>query len=56
MIDPLVGGKPMTKTAQVHKCGNSVSPYHSAALVRAQLAGGEGISEPGQLDLFGADQ
>jgi DNA (cytosine-5)-methyltransferase 1 len=30
-------GKPMTKTAQVRMCGNSVSPYMSEALVRANL-------------------
>ncbi|MDO9584766.1 MAG: DNA cytosine methyltransferase [Desulfomicrobium sp.] len=29
------GGKPLTKTAQVRMCGNSVSPYNAAALVRA---------------------
>lgn len=37
VIDPLVNGKPLTKTAQVHKCGNMVPPHFSAALVRAQF-------------------
>ena len=34
-IDPDFNGKPLTKTAQVRMCGNSVSPYPAAALVRA---------------------
>ena len=32
------GGKPLTKTAQVKMCGNSVPPPVSAAIVRAVLA------------------
>jgi DNA (cytosine-5)-methyltransferase 1 len=36
-IDCAVDGKPMTKTAQVRMCGNSVSPYVPAALVRANV-------------------
>jgi DNA (cytosine-5)-methyltransferase 1 len=36
VIDAQHGGKPLTKTAQVAKCGNSVPPPFSAALVRAQ--------------------
>lgn len=34
-IDPLFNGKPMTKTLQVEKCGNSVSPVHAAAIIAA---------------------
>jgi len=37
IIDPIFNGKPMTKTAQVRMCGNSVSPYPAAALVRANF-------------------
>lgn len=36
-IDPLINGKPLTKTAQVHKCGNAVPPPFSKALVLAQF-------------------
>lgn len=35
IIDPEYGGKRLTKTAQVRMCGNSVSPWPAAALVRA---------------------
>jgi DNA (cytosine-5)-methyltransferase 1 len=35
VIDPVVGGKPLSKGAQVRMCGNSVSPMVAAALVRA---------------------
>lgn len=38
-IDPVVNGKPLSKTAQVHKCGNAVPPHFSAAVVGAQKAG-----------------
>jgi DNA (cytosine-5)-methyltransferase 1 len=37
VIDPIFNGKPLTKTAQVRMCGNSVSPYPAAALVRANV-------------------
>lgn len=37
VIDPIYNGKPLTKTAQVRMCGNSVSPYPAAALVRANV-------------------
>lgn len=37
VIDPLYNGKPLTKTAQVRMCGNSVSPCPAAALVRANV-------------------
>lgn len=45
-------GKPLSKTAQVRMCGNSVSPYAGAALVRANLGGGAAMDrtrnwEPG---------
>lgn len=40
IINPLVDGVPMTKTAQIERCGNSVCPPIAAALVRAQLAEG----------------
>lgn len=35
IIDTEFNGKPMTKTAQVKQCGNSVSPYPAKALVEA---------------------
>jgi len=35
IIDPIYNGKPMTKTAQVRMCGNSVCPPVAEALVRA---------------------
>ena len=35
IIDPVVGGKPLTKTAQVRMVGNSVVPQLAAAIVRA---------------------
>lgn len=38
IIDPEYNGKPLTKTAQVRMCGNSVCPDVAAALVRANVA------------------
>lgn len=38
IIDPVFNGKPMTKTEQVSKAGNSVSPVLAEALVRANYA------------------
>lgn len=38
IIDPVVDGKPLTKTAQVRMCGNSVPPVWPAALVQANFA------------------
>jgi DNA (cytosine-5)-methyltransferase 1 len=38
VIEPVVDGKPLTKTAQVRMCGNSVCPDVEAALLRAQFA------------------
>jgi len=35
IINPLVNGKPLTKTAQIRMCGNSVCPPLAEALVRA---------------------
>lgn len=37
IIDPDFNGKPLTKTAQVKMCGNSVSPPPATALIRANL-------------------
>jgi DNA (cytosine-5)-methyltransferase 1 len=37
IIAPIVNGKPLSKTAQVRMCGNSVSPHPAAAIIRAQL-------------------
>lgn len=37
IIDPPIAGKPLTKTAQVRMCGNSVSPVVAKALVEANL-------------------
>lgn len=37
IIDPTYNGKPMTKTAQIKMCGNSVCPPLSEALVLANL-------------------
>lgn len=36
-IDPVFNGKPLTKTAQIRMCGNSVCPPVVAALTRANL-------------------
>jgi DNA (cytosine-5)-methyltransferase 1 len=38
IIDPDVNGKPLTKTAQVRMCGNSVPPLVAEALVRANVS------------------
>lgn len=37
VIDPIVDGKPLTKTAQIRMCGNSVPPAVAEALVRANV-------------------
>ena len=42
MIDPTYCGKPLTKTAQIRMCGNSVRPDVARALVTANLMGGVG--------------
>lgn len=44
VIDPIVGGKPLTKTAQVRMAGNSVCPVVAEALVRANV-GSQQIAE-----------
>jgi len=38
IIDLMVNGRPLTKTAQIRMCGNSVSPMMSEALARANVA------------------
>jgi len=38
IIDPVVSGKRLTKTAQIRMCGNSVCPQVAEALVRANFA------------------
>lgn len=38
VIDPLVDGKRLSKTAQIRMCGNSVCPQVAEAVVRANLA------------------
>ncbi len=38
VIDPLVDGKPLSKTAQIRMCGNSVCPPIAAALISANFA------------------
>ena len=35
-IDPIFRGKPLTKSAQVRMCGNSVCPPNAAAVIRSQ--------------------
>jgi DNA (cytosine-5)-methyltransferase 1 len=37
IIDPDYNGKPLTKTAQIRMCGNSVPPAVAEALVRANI-------------------
>jgi len=37
IIDPIYNDKPLTKTAQVRMCGNSVSPHPAKALVKANI-------------------
>ena len=37
VIAPLVDSKPLTRTAQIRMCGNSVCPPLAAALVRANV-------------------
>ena len=38
IIDRQADGTPITKTQQIHKCGNSVSPQPAAAVLRANCA------------------
>lgn len=49
IIDRGADGTPITKTAQVSKCGNSVSPPMAAALVKANFAPMD-IDAPGDLE------
>lgn len=55
IIDPEYNGKPLTKTAQVKACGNSVCPQLAEALVRAnvQLRHVVPVDEPLAGGLFG---
>jgi DNA (cytosine-5)-methyltransferase 1 len=55
VIDPVVDGKPLSGTAQVKMCGNSVSPVVASAVVRANLTRVEAreAREPKQLILAG---
>lgn len=41
IIELAIEGRPLTKTAQVRMCGNSVSPVMSEALARANLPGND---------------
>ena len=41
VIDPQMDGKPLTKTAQVRMCGNSVSPPLAQAIVEANMTAAE---------------
>ena len=41
VIEPIVDGAPLSKTAQIRMCGNSVPPAVAAAIVRANLAASE---------------
>ena len=43
LIDVTCDGEPLTTTAQVRMCGNSVCPPIAAAIVRAQFAAVEGV-------------
>ena len=43
IIDLTINGRPLTKTAQVRMCGNSVSPVMSEALARANVANDHGV-------------
>lgn len=45
VIDFEIGGRALTKTAQIRMCGNSVSPPVAAAIVRANMAGAEAERE-----------
>lgn len=48
IIDPMMNGKPLSATAQVRMCGNSVSPWPAAALISAQLTGARKKAKPVQ--------
>src|SRR5262249_36060656 len=41
VTDPMLNGKPLTKTAQIRMCGNSVCPPVAKALVLANLGAAE---------------
>lgn len=46
VIAPEFNGKPLTRTAQIRMCGNSVPPPMSAAIVRANLRHESSLSKP----------
>jgi len=46
VIDRGADGAPITKTQQIHKCGNSVSPWPAAALVSANCGFLKAAAEP----------
>lgn len=59
IIDVLADGRAITKSDQVHLCGNSVSPPNAAALLRANLTQvgrvyQDGCGAPTQMNLFAA--
>lgn len=45
IIDPIHNGKPLTKTQQIEKCGNSVPPEMARVLVAANYDGPIGLQE-----------
>lgn len=45
VINPMVNGKPLTKTAQIRMCGNSVCPPLARALVLANFGGAQRAAE-----------
>lgn len=47
VIDPVVNGRPLPKSAQVRMCGNSVPPAVAEALVRANFAHEQAMREAG---------
>lgn len=54
VIDLEVGGKPLTKGAQIRMCGNSVCPQMAEAVVRANLGLGERMED--LLSMMGAGE
>jgi DNA (cytosine-5)-methyltransferase 1 len=46
VIDPEFNGKPLTKTAQIRMCGNSVCPPVAEAVVRANYAEADEAGQP----------
>lgn len=54
VIDLEVGGRPLTKGAQIRMCGNSVCPQMAEAVVRANLGLGERMED--LLSMMGAGE